>query len=206
MAEINVSGNISNSETKISLPTSESNISTSSSSWFSTQNLLAVGNKAAGTAAGEWIQRRRQGLKSWRDFFNTNKFKTPTGVTTVGRRLLINVEQFQSNYLCVFIVLFVYCILTSPLLLIALAACLGAIYFIRVKNTESNRVVIAGREISPAYQYAAVAVLSFPLFYVAGAGATIFWVIGASIFVIVLHALFYASEPIPGAEFEMEEV
>jgi len=119
---------------------------------------------------------------------------------------MINVEQFQSNYLCVFIILFVYCILTSPLLLIALAACSGAIYYIRAKNSETSRVVIAGREISPAYQYAAVAILSFPLFYMAGAGTTIFWVIGASIFVIILHALFYASEPIPGAEFEMEEV
>jgi len=213
MAEINLSGQISSSETKLSLPSSDSSTFLQSgtpsggSSWFSTSNLLSAGNKAAGTAAGEWIARRRQGLKSWREFFNTNKFKAPSGVASVGRRLLTNVEQFQSNYLCVFIILFIYCILTSPLLLIALAACCGAVYFIRVKNTETSRVVIAGREIPPAYQYAAVAILSFPLFYAAGAGTTIFWVIGASIFLIVLHALFYASEPIPGAEFlQMEEV
>jgi len=211
MTEVDLSGQIS-SETKISLAGGEnpsflqSETASSASSWFSTTNLLAAGNKAAGTAAGEWISRRRQGLKSWRDFCNTNKFKPPSNVASVGRRLMINVEQFQSNYLCVFIILFVYCILTSPLLLIALAACSGAIYYIRAKNSETSRVVIAGREISPAYQYAAVAVLSFPLFYMAGAGTTIFWVIGASIFVILLHALFYASEPIPGAEFEMEEV
>jgi len=212
MAEINLSGQIS-PDTKLSLPGGDSSSflksesPSSGSSWFSTSNLLSAGNKAAGTAAGEWFSRRRQGLKSWRDFFNVNKFKPPSGVGTVGRRLLINVENFQSNYLCVFIILFIYCILTSPLLLIALAACCGAVYYIRVKNTETSRIVIAGREISPAYQYAAVAILSFPLFYAAGAGTTIFWVIGASIFLIVLHALFYASEPVPGAEFiDMEEV
>jgi len=212
MAEINVSGQISN-ETKLNLPADNQNSNflqspteSTTSSWLSTSSFLAAGNKAAGTAAGEWISRRRQGLKSWRDFFNTNKFKAPSSVSSVGRRLMMNVDQFQSNYLCVFIILFVYCILTSPLLLIALAACGGAVYYIRIKNTETSRIVIAGREIPPVYQYAAVAILSFPLFYAAGAGTTIFWVIGASIFLIVLHALFYASEPIPGADFEMENV
>jgi len=207
--EVDLSGDIAGAKKPTpddESPTFLQSQNASGSSWLSTSSLLSAGNKAAGSAAGEWLSRRRQGLKSWRDFFNTNKFKAPTGVASVGRRLLINVDQFQSNYMCIFFILFIYCILTSPLLLIALAACCGAAYYIRVKNTETSRLTIAGREIPTAYQYAAVAVLSFPLFYAAGAGSTIFWVIGASIFFIVLHAFFYASEPIPGAEFEMEEV
>ena len=35
-----------------------------------------------------------------------------------------------------------------------------------------------GRELSHAQQYGAAACLSFPLFFIAGAGAAVFWVLG----------------------------
>jgi hypothetical protein len=91
-------------------------------------------------------------------------------------------------------------------------------YVIRARAAQ-GRLVVAGHTLSPTYQYALVVVLSFPLFYMAGAGSIIFWVIGtlfdrsmraprqlagASIVCIVAHAIFYASEPVPGEEFEHE--
>lgn len=112
--------------------------------------------------------------------------------------------------------------LTSPVLLLALGACFGLLYLVRsraqqgqlqarISNCAGNcckwhrtAVQIAGRTLPPAYQYALVALLSFPLFYMAGAGSVIFWVIGASIVAILLHALLYASEPQPGQEFETD--
>ena len=67
--------------------------------------------------------------------------------------------------------------LTSPLLLIAVTASLSACYVLSKRNNE-RKLVIAGTEVSMAQQYALVSVCSFPLFYLAGAGAAVFWVLG----------------------------
>ena len=42
-------------------------------------------------------------------------------------------------------------------------------------NVDGN---LTGRELSLAQQYAAVGVLAFPLFWIAGAGSAVFWIIG----------------------------
>jgi hypothetical protein len=67
-------------------------------------------------------------MKSWGAFIDTNKMVFPIAINQWSRRLIKNLQYFQSNYLCVFIILFIYCILTSPLLLLALSASLGAGY------------------------------------------------------------------------------
>jgi len=50
-----------------------------------------------------------------------------------------------------------------------------------------------------------------PLFYIAGAGAALFWVMGVSCFLILLHATFYDIDAILDAqedsfELTMEQV
>ncbi|GLH12383.1 PRA1 family protein [Gryllus bimaculatus] len=80
--------------------------------------------------------------------------------------------------------------ITSPLLLIAVAASLGACYILSLKNNE-RKVILFGREISLAQQYGLIAICSIPVFYWAGAGAALFWVLGASFFVVTLHAALY---------------
>uniref|UniRef100_A0A914WUP1 PRA1 family protein n=1 Tax=Plectus sambesii TaxID=2011161 RepID=A0A914WUP1_9BILA len=143
------------------------------SGWFPIAHQLLP---AKAEVAREWIGQRRAGMRGWRDFFKSDKFRLPSGPTVLTQRLALNIEHFQSNYLCVFVVLLIYCILTSPMLLLALAACLGMFYVIRVKNANGT-LRIGGKELSPAFQYAIVAACSFPLFYISGAGSIIFWVI-----------------------------
>ena len=65
--------------------------------------------------------------------------------------------------------------MTSPLLLIAVAASLGACFILSLKNEKR---MIAGREVQLAHQYAVVAVFTIPLLYIAGAGSAMFWVLG----------------------------
>lgn len=67
--------------------------------------------------------------------------------------------------------------ITSPMLLFAVAASLGACYILSLKNAE-KKIVIGGHEIPLAHQYGAVGILSLPVFYLAGAGAVLFWVLG----------------------------
>lgn len=135
----------------------------------------------------EWFQTRRDSVQPWAQFLNTAKFKSPKTVADVGQRVVKNVDKFQSNYLFVFMGLVVFCVLTSPLLLIAMAASLGACYIVNLKNAE-RPLTVMGKELAIAHQYAGIAVMSFPLFWLAGAGGAIFWLIGASVFVIMLHA------------------
>lgn len=177
MAETDLEGNIDLAGPVETLPTK---------SKFA---MLSLGN----VSAREWISQRRAGIQPWAQFLNYTKFKTPKSVAPIGNRVIKNIERFQSNYLFVFIGLVVFCILTSPMLLVAIAACLGACYIIRIRNTDSP-LKIAGKELTIAQQYGAVGAMSFPLFWLAGAGGAVFWVIGASFFSIMLHASMYALE------------
>ncbi|XP_033757932.1 prenylated Rab acceptor protein 1-like isoform X2 [Pecten maximus] len=157
-------------------------------------------------SAREWLARTREGIKPWGEFINTSRFQVPKSVAPVPKRIMKNIEQFQSNYLFVFLGLVLFCVLTSPMLLIAIAACLGACYIINIKNHE-KKLSIMGKELSVSQQYGAVGLCSFPLFWLAGAGSAVFWIIGASFFVIMLHASFY-TQPEEGEEVDlmMDEV
>ena len=70
-------------------------------------------------------------------------------------------------------------------------------------------IVIA--QVPLGHQYLGLAVLSGPMFFFAGAGPAIFWVIAASFIVVMCHASFYAIEAVLGDEeapfdLQMEEV
>ncbi|XP_026479010.1 prenylated Rab acceptor protein 1-like [Ctenocephalides felis] len=136
----------------------------------------------------EFIAQRRQNIRSWSEFAQTSNFKAPASLPRLSKRIVRNIQHFQSNYLFVFIGLFLYCLITSPLLLLVLAGVAFAYYKIKSANVHMS---IMGRELTPTQQCVAVAAASLPVLYIAGAGAAAFWVIGASMFVISLHAAFY---------------
>ncbi|XP_069189747.1 prenylated Rab acceptor protein 1 isoform X3 [Procambarus clarkii] len=162
---------------------------------------LPVQLQLASPAAREWITRSRENVRPWMVFVNTQKFKIPPNVQRWSKRLAKNIDYFQSNYMFVFLGLIIYCLITSPLLLIAVAASLGACYILSLKNAE-KKIIIGGHELSLAHQYSAVGIVSLPIFYLAGAGAVLFWVLGASFFIIILHASFYNVESLIGSDEE----
>merc|ERR1712112_447604 len=100
----------------------------------------------------DWLAKRRANLRPVGTFFNTANFQVPPSAGRLSKRLYKNVEYFQSNYVCVFLVLVLYCLITSPLLLIVIAAAGGACYIISVKNAE-KKLSLAGREVTLAQQY-----------------------------------------------------
>jgi anoctamin-1 len=67
-----------------------------------------------------------------------------------------------------------------------------------------------GHELTLVQQYCIVGLCFLPIFWLIGAGAALFWVIGASFFLIMTHALFYDIQAVlePEDEFEltMEQV
>ncbi|KAH7641952.1 prenylated Rab acceptor protein 1 [Dermatophagoides farinae] len=132
-------------------------------------------------------------LQSWGSFIDTSRMILPISIQQWSKRLVTNFKHFQSNYLFVFIILCIYCILTSPLLLLVLAAITAAGYILTLKNAE-RPLKIFGKKLNIGQQYLALGICSLPLLYLVGAGSVVFWVIGASLFVITLHASVYAIE------------
>lgn len=138
----------------------------------------------------EWLAARKSNIRPIGTFFNTANFQAPPSASRLSKRVYKNLDYFQSNYVLVFLLLFVYCLVTSPLLLVVMALAGGACYFIANKNKD-KKISIAGHEITLAGQYGVVMLCCIPLFLLAGAGGVVFWVLGASLFVITLHAGFY---------------
>merc|ERR1712088_890787 len=138
----------------------------------------------------DWLAKRRANLRPVGNFFNTANFQVPPSAGRLSKRLVKNIDYFQSNYVLVFLILVLYCLISSPLLLIVIAGAGGTAYFASVKN-ETRKIAIAGHEVTLAQQYAGIAAVSIPFFLLAGAGGIVFWVLGASLFFITAHAAFY---------------
>merc|ERR1711997_523650 len=150
-------------------------------------------------ALKEWFGKRRANIRPLGQFFNTSNFQVPPSAGRLTKRLYKNVEYFQSNYVMVFIVLVLYCLISSPLLLIVIAATGGACYIAGLKNAD-RKLSITGHEVSLAQQYGLIGVCSIPFFLIAGAGGVVFWVLGASLFFITGHAAFYNYDALDVAE------
>ncbi|GBP46397.1 Prenylated Rab acceptor protein 1 [Eumeta japonica] len=81
--------------------------------------------------------------------------------------------------------------ITTPLLLIAIVA---SFFGYKKLTAGPNNWKIGGWEITKSQQYVVVAAGCMALCWLAGAGAVLFWVLGASVTVVALHASFYDSE------------
>ncbi|XP_076162870.1 prenylated Rab acceptor protein 1-like isoform X1 [Ptiloglossa arizonensis] len=140
--------------------------------------------------AHEWIQHRTVNIRPWSLFLNTSNIRPPPSLPRFSKRIVRNIEYFQSNYLFVFIGLVIYCLITSPLLLLAVAASLGTCYKVSQRHAKQE-LMILNHKLTLAQVYSLVGICSLPIFYLVGAGAALFWVLGVSWFLITLHAAFY---------------
>lgn len=133
-------------------------------------------------------------IQSWSEFFNTSHMiKAPSTTQQLTRRLLNNLSYFQGNYMCVSLVLVIYCILTSPLLLLAILAYLVALYMVTARSATGRHMKILNYKPNIQQQYSFITLISIPLLWVAGAPSAVFWVIGASFVVVGLHASMYSN-------------
>ncbi|XP_060534401.1 prenylated Rab acceptor protein 1 [Cylas formicarius] len=142
----------------------------------------------------EWIQQQRQNVRPWLVFAQTSNFKVPVSVPRLGKRIMRNVEYFQANYLFVFLGLVLYCLVTSPLILLALAGTFYAGFKLNRRHQQQKKLMVLGKELTLAQQYGLVGLCSMPIYYFVGAHGAMFWVLGASVVIITLHAAFYDIE------------
>lgn len=69
------------------------------------------------------------------------RFSRPRNLGELCQRLVRNVEYYQSNYVFVFLGLILYCVVTSPMLLVALAVFFGACYILYLRTLQSKLVL-----------------------------------------------------------------
>lgn len=155
--------------------------------------------------AREWLDRRRKSIRPWAGFVDQRKFSKPRNFGELCQRVVRNLDTYHSNYTFIFLGLILYCIISSPMLLIALAVFAGAFYIIHLKSLE-NKLVVFGRELTQGHQLGLAGGVSFPVFWLAGAGAAVFWVLGATLAVIGSHAAFRELESSDMEELLMEPV
>ena len=66
--------------------------------------------------AQTWLMQRKDLIKPWSEFVNSNNFKKPDTIKQWTTRSLKNIENYQANYMFVFIGLILYCMLVYLLL------------------------------------------------------------------------------------------
>ncbi|KAM3966605.1 prenylated Rab acceptor protein 1 isoform 1-T1 [Aphomia sociella] len=135
--------------------------------------------------------------RPWTQFVATENFKAPASIPRLSRRFYRNVEYFQANYLVVFLGLFAYCLITSPLLLLTMVA---SFFGYRKLTSGPNTWKIGNWELTKTQQYGVAAAGSMALCWLAGAGAVLFWVLGATVTVVALHASFFDAETLPPSD------
>ena len=60
--------------------------------------------------AKEWLWKRKAQMKPWTDFFKSSRFSRPKTVAEAGRRVVKNLEDYQSNYIVITLLLIFYCV------------------------------------------------------------------------------------------------
>lgn len=147
--------------------------------------------------AREWVARQRESVRPWNIFFDQDKFSKPQSPQILTARLTKNVKHFQANYLIMVVILAGYCLITTPLLLIAIAAFLGVQHLLNGKQGIEYQLKFFDKELTETQQTVVASTISVPLFIFAGATAAIFWVFGASAILVGAHASLRSPEVDP---------
>ncbi|XP_063725064.1 prenylated Rab acceptor protein 1-like isoform X2 [Symsagittifera roscoffensis] len=137
----------------------------------------------------------RECMKPWSEFANVRSMSKPSTAGEAGHRVYVNVFKYQGNYLCLVFLLFVYSVATNPYLLLGIGlGCFTHLYFATKRNSHDGSVKVAGRQLSLGQQYGVLCGITIPLLFLGSAGSVLFWLIGASVVLVLIHASFVAVE------------
>ncbi|KAK5582823.1 hypothetical protein RB653_004411 [Dictyostelium firmibasis] len=130
----------------------------------------------------EFKQERMETTRDWRSFVGSRQQYGLPNMKDTTSRIKENVVYFQSNYLILFLCFSVFFIITNPFYLLLL----GLLLFISVYIHNSTSLTDIQRKIA----YGIQAFLS--IYFLLYAGSSIFWLVGATCCITLLHASFHA--------------
>ena len=108
----------------------------------------------------EWVASTRENIRPLGTFCNTANFqvgwlsssslvnyhsKVPPSLGRFTKRFFKNIDYFQSNYVLVFLVLVLYCLISSPMLLIVIAVS-GIAAHTAARRNKDRKLSVAGNQ------------------------------------------------------------
>eukprot|EP01116_Phalansterium_solitarium_P009231 TRINITY_DN232_c0_g1_i2.p1 TRINITY_DN232_c0_g1~~TRINITY_DN232_c0_g1_i2.p1 ORF type:complete len:189 (-),score=54.38 TRINITY_DN232_c0_g1_i2:420-986(-) len=144
-----------------------------------------------------WKDDRLKSVKSWAQFSDKTKFGPPKP-TEIHLRIKSNITYFLANYIILFFILAIYCVITNPFFLFSIA--ISVLLYFYMFKWRQEPIVIAGYTATERVKMGIVAAVSLFLFWYASVGNTIFWLIGATGVIVFIHALLYT--PVEESDFD----
>jgi len=175
--------------------TGEENGTGNMASSFSAGALL---HKVQNSVVGSTYSGLRQRMRPWvTDFAAVNRFSRPGD--SWAARVRTNLTYYKANYTSVFGGVLVVSIVTSPMLLIAIAIFGGLWVWLlsvrpRLEDGSIAPVTIGGRTLSGFEQKAGLGGVTLLAMLFTSIGSTIFWALGVAAVLIGVHSALHTTE------------
>jgi hypothetical protein len=142
------------------------------------------------------LSTRFANLKPISEFLDFKRISKPANFGEVQSRVNYNLGYFSTNYLCVFIMLSIYSLLTNLTLLFVILLSIGGSY--GIGKLDGRDLEIGGFRATSSQLYTALLIIAIPLGLWASPLTTALWLIGATGVTVLGHASFM-DKPIENA-------
>jgi hypothetical protein len=142
------------------------------------------------------LAQRFSNLKPFSEFFDFRRLSKPANFGEAQSRMNYNLGYFSSNYSIVFVMFFIYSLITNLTLLFVIFLMVGGMW--GIGKLQGQDLTIGTFTATTSQLYTGLMVVSIPLLIYSGPIGTMLWLIGASGVTILGHAAFM-DKPIESA-------
>ena len=132
-------------------------------------------------------EKRFSMIKPWSDFFDKNRLSKPKDLSDITKKISHNLVYFQANYLVIVLILLVYIMITNLFLLFS-CILIGAGFYYISKRPADQPLNLFGYQADQKSLYIIMGILSIILLYMSSGGSALFWIVGVSSSIILIHA------------------
>ncbi|KAF3940172.1 hypothetical protein ABW19_dt0202650 [Dactylella cylindrospora] len=133
------------------------------------------------------LSARYNSLRPLSEFFDFRRMSKPANLGEAQTRITYNLGHFSSNYSLVFVLLLFYSLFTNVYLLILICMIIGGVY--GIGKLDGRDLQIGTFRATTNQLWGAMVIVGIPLAIWASPVYTMFWLIGASAFTILGHAV-----------------
>jgi hypothetical protein len=148
---------------------------------------LNLSDRFAGVRS-QSLAARFANLKPISEFLDLKRLSKPANFAEVQSRVNYNLGHFSSNYVVVFAMLSIYCLVTHLLLLFVIVLVVAGMW--GIGKLEGRDLDIGVLRATSSQLYTGLLVIAVPLGFIASPVSAFFWLIGAAGITILGHASF----------------
>ncbi|KAK0734374.1 PRA1 family protein-domain-containing protein [Lasiosphaeria miniovina] len=148
---------------------------------------LNLGDRFASMRSGS-LASRFTNLRPISEFFDFKRVSKPANFAEAQSRVNYNLGHFSSNYAVVFVMLFLYSILSNKALLFDIVFVTLSMFLIG--KLDGRDLEIGSQRLTTSQLYTGMCIIAVPVALYASPIGTMLWLIGASGVTILGHAAF----------------